>query len=298
MYRATMVSAGGLSTDVAVKLLRVDVDPGHKAVQRLRDEGRVLARLRHPAILRVFDLALLEGRVGLVTEYVEGQDLSAVAGHIPPRALIEAIGIVAEALDVAWTASDDETSHEHPLRLVHRDVKPSNIRLGRHGEVKLLDFGIARAELPHRAETRSMIVGSVPYMAPERMAFRDSHAADVYSVGLTVLQLVSGRLPSAPSGTAEGHEERVAEALAMLRAANAPEGLVALVRRAIGWDAHTRPDARELERQCRALRAASRDEPLTDWAERHVDGILGGRRSVAGEFTGRVLEGTPADRRG
>src|SRR5688572_17927020 len=88
VYRATMVAPGGIENDVAVKLLR--------------DEGRLLSVLRHPAILRVFDLALLDGRVGLVTEFVEGEDLSTLIGNLPLRPILEVVAAVAEALDAAW----------------------------------------------------------------------------------------------------------------------------------------------------------------------------------------------------
>src|SRR5689334_13675221 len=78
VYRSTMVAPGGVKLDVAVKLLRVDLDPGNEAVRRLRDEARLLSALRHPAILQVFDLAVLDGRIGLITEYVEGEDLASL----------------------------------------------------------------------------------------------------------------------------------------------------------------------------------------------------------------------------
>src|SRR5688500_18640815 len=94
VYRATMVAPGGIENDVAVKLLRVDLDPGAEAVRRLRDEGRLLSVLRHPAILRVFDLALLDGRVGLVTEFVDGEDLCTLVGVLPLRATLEVMGAV------------------------------------------------------------------------------------------------------------------------------------------------------------------------------------------------------------
>ncbi|MBT3224140.1 MAG: serine/threonine protein kinase, partial [Proteobacteria bacterium] len=145
VYLATMTSSGGVETDVAVKVLHGGLDPRSQAVQRLRDEGRLLGVLNHPAILRVTDLVLLEGRIALVTEYVEGADLDECFGAhppLPPRALLEVIGRVADALHSAFNTT---SANGTPLELIHRDIKPANIRLGRHGDVKLLDFGIARA---------------------------------------------------------------------------------------------------------------------------------------------------------
>lgn len=187
VYAASMQSPGGLETRVAVKLLRADLDLGTSPVQRLRDEGRLLARLNHPGILNVIDLVHLDGRMALVTELVEGADLSAFLPTIGPRALCQALGQVAGALDAAASAEGDEG----PLQLVHRDVKPSNIRVDPHGHAKLLDFGIARFDASDReARTASdLIVGSIPYMAPERFIQRDVHpSSDIFSLGCCLYQ--------------------------------------------------------------------------------------------------------------
>ncbi|MCA9568440.1 MAG: serine/threonine protein kinase [Myxococcales bacterium] len=193
VYAATMRSPGGLETRVAVKVLRADIDLHGSAVQRLRDEGRILARLNHPAILNVHDLVTLDGRLALVTELVEGADLSSMIGEMPPRALLEALGQVAGALAAAAGA---EGPDGRSLQLVHRDVKPSNIRVDRHGRAKLLDFGIARFDASDR-EVRTasdLVVGSVPYMAPERFVQREVlPSSDVFSLGCCLYEGLFGR---------------------------------------------------------------------------------------------------------
>lgn len=192
VYAASMRSPGGLETQVAVKLLRADVDLQGTAVQRLRDEGRLLGRLNHPAILKVHDLITLDGRLALVTELVEGADLSALLEDIQPRALLQALGQVAGAL----AAANQAPGSDGPLQLVHRDVKPSNIRIDAHGRAKLLDFGIARFDASDR-EVRTasdLIVGSVPYMAPERFIERDVlPASDIFSLGCCLYEGLVGR---------------------------------------------------------------------------------------------------------
>ena len=109
VYRATMISAGGVRSDVAVKVLHKDLDPRSQSVERLRDEARLLGILNHPNILKVSDLVLLQDRVALVTEYVEGADLDQCIetqdDPIPLRPLLEALGRVAEALYAAHTLS-------------------------------------------------------------------------------------------------------------------------------------------------------------------------------------------------
>ena len=191
VYRAAMVRPGGVQTDVAVKILRQDVDPGSEAVKRLRDEGRMLGALRHPAILNVHDLVMLAGRVALVTEYVDGQDLDRCILEDPPiplRPLLAALGEISSALDAAWSTP---AADGRPLQLVHRDIKPSNVRIGRHGEVKLLDFGIARAtNIVREAQTATnAMMGSYLYMAPERFV-NDAvePPSDMYSLGCVLFE--------------------------------------------------------------------------------------------------------------
>ena len=195
VYLAQMSRPGGLEQAVAVKLLLDQADPDGDAVRRLKDEARLLARLEHPAILTVHALALLDGRVAMVCELIDGQDLGeALQGDdpIPLRGVLQVISQIAAALDLAWTSPLPEGG---TLGLVHRDVKPSNIRLSRYGDVRLLDFGIARTDAVTR-EAKTVtngILGSPPYMAPERY-FEDDllPASDVFSLGACLYEAITG----------------------------------------------------------------------------------------------------------
>ena len=198
MYRATLVSGGGVETMVAIKVLHKQKAPKGQALQRLRDEGKALGLLRHPAIVKVMDLVELDGRAALVTEYIEGVDLGVCfrQGGLGPRALVGIVAQVAAGLDAAWNT---KVPGGAKLRLVHRDVKPENIRIGRHGDVKLLDFGIAKAAgMQREARTEAGdVVGSYRYMAPERLArnHEDSPEGDVYSLAAVLYEgLASERL--------------------------------------------------------------------------------------------------------
>jgi hypothetical protein len=302
VYLAEMAGRGGLSTPVALKVLRRDLAPDGAAVQRLRDEGRHLARLQHPAILRVFDLVVLEGRVALVTEYVEGDDLERCLrgdAPLPPRALIEVIGRVASALHAAWTAPLGPGGG--PLRLAHRDVKPSNIRVGRFGEVKLLDFGIARSdEVTREARTQTdMMIGSPPYMAPER--FLDNAVrieSDLYALGATLAEGLLGErafdLPVtmlAAHAVDRGRYDRYLEQkLAAL--ADVPAPLLALTRQLLDHDPAARPDATVLVHRCEELSDELPGPTLADWCRQRAFSVV----SVRGDWEGRVvtLEG-PVD---
>jgi serine/threonine-protein kinase len=280
-----------------VKLLHQDLDPGHQAVRRLRDEGRMLGILDHPCIVKVFDLVLLEGHVALVAEYVEGADLDQWLEARPPlpqRALVQVVERVAEALDAAYTTPGADGG---ALQLVHRDVKPSNIRIGRHGEVKLLDFGIAKAtnwEREANTQTDTMM-GSSLNMAPER--FRDpkrvTPASDVFGLGTTLYRGIVGEplfgglsLPEqyAYCLDAERFGEFITERLENLGEAPAP--LVSLLTSTLAYDPDERPTALDVARRCEALSETLEGEPLRRWCRDRAPPVF----DVApGTLDGRTL---------
>jgi len=302
VYRATMASSGGVTSEVAVKILRADIDPGSEAVKRLRDEGRLLGALRHPAILRVHDLVILDRRVALVTEYVDGQDLDAcihASPPMPPRVLFSVVGEVASALNVAFNAPAPGQSS--PMHLVHRDVKPANIRIGRHGEVKLLDFGIARAaNMTREAHTaNNAMMGSSHYMAPERFHEDDVFPpSDVYALGCIVFEGLTGERFFGDKSMKQiygtmlsprKYEEHLGERLQAL--GSQPQVVQSMVARLLAGDPQQRPDASEvagafedlaedtpgptLKRWCR-----NREWPTSDAAH----GSLSGRELDAQSF--------------
>ena len=270
-----MTQPDGLSTEVALKVLRRDLPTGNQAVQRLQDEARLLSALQHPVILAVHDLTELSGRVCLITEYIDGQDLSGCMRGpegLGVRALLQVIGQVAAALHAAYEAP-------HPrggkLRIVHRDVKPSNIRIGRNGDVKLLDFGIARTdELTREAETGTgMMVGSPAYMAPERFVHNEPlPGSDVFSLGVILWEGLAGqRLFSQPLTV------RAAQAIDAKRYSSftkerlqqvthrAPREVLALVRHLVAFDPEQRPHAEALAGVCEALADELGGDTLSTW---------------------------------
>jgi serine/threonine protein kinase len=273
-----MRSPGGLETTVALKVLRQDVLVSSDAIARLRDEGRMLARINHPVVVRAFDFTLLEGRIALVTEFVDGEDLESCLkdpGRIGLRALTYAIGQLASALDAAWNATDVDGK---PLHIVHRDVKPSNVRLSRHGEVKLLDFGIARFQSLDR-ETRTVsdvVMGSVPYVSPERIVERASlPEGDIFGLGCLLYEgLASERFHRQGSlrtvSTVCSDPQRYAEYLSERTASlKAPPPLIMLVQRCLRFDPADRPAARDLAVDCEAIAEELPGPTLRRWcAER------------------------------
>ncbi len=211
VYLAEMITGDDFSTVVAVKLLHKQWSQHQEVVMRSRDEARLLGRLRHRHIVRVEDLTSVEGHCAVVMEYLDGVDLGTLIEWLKereerfsPRMAIQVVGAVAAALEAAYTHVPLQGGE--PLRLVHRDIKPSNIMITREGEVKLLDFGTARANFETReAHTEALHFGSQAYMAPERfMGDPDTPACDIFALGITLFELLSGE----PGGRIQLREER------------------------------------------------------------------------------------------
>ncbi len=176
-----MVDPSGAEKVVAVKFLQPALALQGRALERLKEEGKILRQLHHPSIPAFYDQVLLEGRPALVTELVEGFDLADRIDRIPPRALLELLAEVAKVLADATVDG---------RQLVHRDLKPSNIRIDHGGRVKLLDFGVARFGTDRETLTASEeLVGSVPYLAPERFLSPDVEpASDVFALGCCLFE--------------------------------------------------------------------------------------------------------------
>ncbi len=302
VYLATMTSASGVQTDVAVKMLHQGLDPRSQAVQRLRDEARLLGALNHPSILKVHDLVLLDGRIALVMEYIAGLDLEQCVELPEPiglRAGLEATALVADALHTAFHSPGPDGT---PLRLVHRDIKPPNIRIGRHGEVKVLDFGIAKAADARReAKTQtSVMIGSPWYMAPERFDGKnDSAAADVYALGCSLYEVAArgGRLFGELSPRdhfllamdPKRHDTHVQQHLAPLPVS--PE-VRWLLHQTLAFHPDDRPNTAELSQRAEALAEAQGGPSLRRWCKAltwppppSLDGPLIGREVTEARFS-------------
>jgi len=178
----------GLDRPVAVKVLDTKLLRSKEVVERFRREGRAYARLRHEAIVAVHDLVEREDGLYLVTDFVDGADLArivATGGALPPDCAAVVGARVAEALD-----------YVHFNALLHRDVKPANVMISRDGEVKLMDFGIAKGEGDLSLTRAGMLVGSPSYMAPEVLAGEEAGPpSDVWALGVSLYELVTGQKP-------------------------------------------------------------------------------------------------------
>ena len=172
-----------LGRTVAVKLVTVPTDEG---AQRAGEEARLLAGLSHPSLVPVYDAGTeADDRPWVVMELVEGETLGDTIrrGPLDPVRTAQVGQAVAEAL-----------SYVHAQGLVHRDVKPGNVLMGKDGRVRLTDFGIARLVDAAKVTATGMTVGTASYLAPEQvMGERITPMADVYALGLVLLECLTGR---------------------------------------------------------------------------------------------------------
>ena len=220
-----------LDRDVAVKLLRSELGSDPDFLARFRDEARAAASLNHPNIVSVFDFGEEASGPYIVMELIDGQDLSSMLrenGPLPPRQAARVAAEVAKALHAA-----------HVRGIVHRDVKPSNILVGRDGRVKVADFGIARALAESQLTCPGVTMGSVHYFSPEQARGEAAtQASDIYALGIVLYESLTGQRPFSGDGPA-------AVALARLTTtpprpsalrAGTPVELDRIVQRAMAFD--------------------------------------------------------------
>lgn len=177
-----------LGREVAVK--RLGLAPGAESpdLERAEREARLAARLSHPHVVAVYDLVDEEEQQYLVMEYVEGTNLSGLLrarGPLLPDAAAALLGQAADALAAA-----------HEAGIVHRDVKPSNMLVGEDGQLKLSDFGIARADADASLTQTGLVTGSPAYLAPEVASGGSAtDASDVWSLGASLFHALTGHPP-------------------------------------------------------------------------------------------------------
>jgi serine/threonine protein kinase len=186
VYRATDTT---LDREVAVKVLLpalAESDPTH--ITRFEREARAVAALRHPAVVKIYDT----GRDGetrfIVMEYVTGRGLNELLADGQPLAPDQAARIAAQVAGALAAA--------HAAGILHRDVKPANVMIGPGGEVKILDFGIARSRHDLTLTQPAFAIGTAAYMSPERVVGRaGDERSDIYSLGCLLYAMLTGRPP-------------------------------------------------------------------------------------------------------
>ncbi len=185
VYRATDTK---LDRVVTLKVMREDYIQDDEFIERFYTEAQAAARLNHPNIVKVYDVDRIGDILFIVMEYINGITLKEAIRARKMFTNEEVLGVsiqIASAIDCA-----------HKNYIIHRDIKPQNILLTPMGEVKVTDFGIARAANAKTTTATATTLGSVHYFSPEqaRGGYVD-HKSDIYALGITMFEMASGRLP-------------------------------------------------------------------------------------------------------
>jgi serine/threonine protein kinase len=184
-----------LEREVAIKTLVADgsVDPDSR--RRFEVEAKATARLQHPNIITVYELAEDRGVQYIAMEMLSGADLEALLRSGEEMPLVEKLDVVAQVCR--------GLAYAHERGIVHRDIKPSNIRVLEDGTAKIMDFGIAKLGGTHLTKT-GMMVGTVNYMSPEQVRGKPLDGrSDVFSVGVILYQLLAGERPFQGEGATQ-----------------------------------------------------------------------------------------------
>lgn len=276
VFLARMRAEAGVERLVAIKRL-LPQRLGNQAMQEMFiDEARISARLLHSNIAQTLEFGKDRGYYFIVMEYVHGLSLYSIARQrqtclAPPPMAAFVVARLCEALQYAHALRDGQG---RPLNIVHRDLNPGNVMLTHHGEVKLIDFGIARASSRVHQTTAGAIKGSIGYMSPEQVKNTTiDHRSDIFVAGTLLFELLVGQNPFRTPSTAETLN-RVLEVDIQVPGwdKHVPADLTRICARALAREPDARyPSAGEmqqaLDHHCHEQRYGSRQ--LAGWMTAH-----------------------------
>ena len=202
IFLAKLLGADGFERNVVIKRMLSNLSSIPDFVEMFRDEARLAARLSHPNIIQIHELGFIEGCYYICMEYLAGEDFSSTlrqAGkkrqYTPMPITLRVLVDAARGLHYAHDFTNEEGQ---PLHIVHRDISPSNLYVTYQGQVKVLDFGIAKAA-SRVVQTRTGVVkGKYIYMAPEQAQGKEvDRRADVFSLGVSLYESLTNVRPFA-----------------------------------------------------------------------------------------------------
>lgn len=308
VYLARFFAPGGFRRIVAIKQLHPQFAENVGFVTAFLEEARLASRIHHPNVVAPLDVVAENGEVSLVFEHVLGVSLSVLLWRadeqgesVPLRVAASIMVNVLHGLQAAHEAKGDDGE---ALGLVHRDVSPQNVLVGRDGSARLLDFGIAKATGRSQITDEGVVKGKRGYMAPEHLVNATSQASDVYSAAVVLWEIVAARrlFPDDSSITERlaGNAAPIPSAFAKGSASEAETTLLAAVdsitTRGLAHSTQSRfSSANEMAIALEAVGVASPRE-VSAWVERIARDELGERRRLVelAESSNSMLPNPPS----
>ena len=245
-----------LDRPVALKVISNEVEVTDELRTRFFREAQACARLSHPNIVTVFDMGEEEGRLFIVMEMLDGEELRQLVAQRKALPLEDKLTIMMQVCDGLHYA--------HQKGIVHRDIKPGNIMVLRNGQVKILDFGIALIATAEMELTRTgLIMGTLRYLSPEQVRGRADHRSDIFSVGAVFYELLTFRPPFDGADPIQILDQLRSEDPPSLRELDPslPPELVAIVERAMRKDPAERfPDLEQMRSQLEQVQRGLTEE--------------------------------------
>ncbi len=205
MGRVYRVEDTKLKQEVALKLLKPEISKDRTTIERFRNELKLARNIRHKNVCGMYDLGEKEGAHFIAMEYVRGEDLRSSIrrfGQLPIGKSISIAKQICEGLAEA-----------HRLGVVHRDLKSNNIMIDKEGNVRIMDFGIARSLEAKGITGAGVIIGTPEYMSPEQVEGKEvDERSDIYSLGIVLYEMVVGRVPfegETPLSIALKHKDEI-----------------------------------------------------------------------------------------
>ncbi|MBA7623130.1 Serine/threonine-protein kinase PknD [subsurface metagenome] len=220
---------------VALKLLKPEIGTDKKTIERFSNELKFARKISHRNVCRMYDLGEEEGNHYITMEYVPGEDLKSTIIRVGQLSVGKTIFIAKQVCEGLAEA--------HRLGVVHRDLKPQNIMLDKEGNVRIMDFGIARSLKTKRLTAAGVIIGTPEYISPEQVEGKETdQRSDIYSLGVILYEMITGRIPfegETPLSIAVKHKSETPQDPKELNS-QIPEDLARLILRCMEKDKEKR----------------------------------------------------------
>jgi len=188
MGRVYRVEDKKLEQEIALKLIKPEIASDKKTIERFRNELRTARNIRHKNVCGMYDLGETEGAHFITMEYIRGEDLKSFIHRSGQLAVGTALRIAKQVCE--------GLSEAHKLGVVHRDLKSNNIMIDKEGNVRIMDFGIARSLEGKGITGAGVMIGTPEYMSPEQVEGKETdQRSDIYSLGIILYEMVTGRVP-------------------------------------------------------------------------------------------------------